>query len=398
MSIADTQQYFVVPLSVQKEGSLYVVGNTDMGEFYQFPEQGVSILNMLGSGDTAAAIKSRLAADDRETVDVDGFVNQLMDIGFIYPESQRQSILERLHVFSQDTRRTFNVDPRVAKAIFSPLPLACYLAIILYAAVDAITNPALRLNVNAFYIEINRTPLFISALILSLIHTVLHELGHMLAAARRGVKSKYGIGNRLWNIVAESDLTGILTLPKSQRYLPMLAGLLVDVLSVALLTLLLDTLLRYGAGPFTIQVVEVLVLEIVIAMAWQFNVFVKTDIYYVISNYLSYPDLDKDARTYLADILYEISFGRFGTKAPSRISDNLIALQAFSFVWLLGRILSLLILFGVFLPTIWRYTASAIQLLRGPPASIWMACDMILYVLITLTILASGMYMWLKHR
>ena len=61
---------------------------------------------------------------------------------------------------------------------------------------------------------------------LSLLQVVLHETAHMLAAARHGIKPKYGIGNRLWTIVAEPDLTGILTLPKSQRYFPMLAGLL----------------------------------------------------------------------------------------------------------------------------------------------------------------------------
>jgi hypothetical protein len=226
----------------------------------------------------------------------------------------------------------------------------------------------------------------------------MHELGHMLAAARQGIKSKYGIGNRLWNIVAESDLTGILTLPKSQRYLPMLAGLLVDILSVSLLTILLRTLLQHDAGAFTIQVVQVLVLETVIAMAWQFNVFVKTDIYFVLCNYFSHPDLDRDARVYLRHVLYRATFGCFGREAPAGIFTNLNVLRVFSLVWVFGRVLSLLILFGVFLPTMWQYLESAVKMLNGPPASVWMACDTILYVAIVLTMLGAGMYMWLKHR
>src|ERR1700733_10958438 len=84
ISALDPQQYYVIPLSVQKEENFYVVGNTDLGDFYQFPEQGVRILQMLRSGDTAATIKSRLAADDPETIDVDGFLSQLTDIEFIY--------------------------------------------------------------------------------------------------------------------------------------------------------------------------------------------------------------------------------------------------------------------------------------------------------------------------
>ena len=41
MSTAGAQQYFVIPLSVQKDGDDYLVGNAEMGDFYQFPEQGV---------------------------------------------------------------------------------------------------------------------------------------------------------------------------------------------------------------------------------------------------------------------------------------------------------------------------------------------------------------------
>ena len=110
----------------------------------------------------------------------------------------------------------------------------------------------------------------------------------MLAAARHGIKSKYGLGNRLWNIVAESDITGILTLPKSKRYFPMVAGVLVDIFSISVTTILIQNLLQHNARPFVIQVCQAVVLENVIAIAWQFNIFVKTDVYYIICNYLSY--------------------------------------------------------------------------------------------------------------
>ncbi len=398
ISAPDMKQYYVIPLSIQKEADSYVVGNSDLGDFYQFPELGVRILQMLRSGDTAAEIKSRLAAEDPETIDVDDFLSKLVAIEFIHPESQRKIIQDRLQVTAKDSRRTLNVAPDVARAIFSIPLLVCYLAVVLYASLDALQNPHLRVNVNAFYTETNKTPLLVILLVLSMLHTVMHELGHMLAAARQGIKSKYGISNRLWSIVAESDLTGILTLPKSKRYLPMLAGLLVDILVVSLLTVLLDALFRHGARPFAIQVVQVLVLEILITMAWQFNVFVKTDIYFVVCNYFSYPDLDRDARTYLGHIVHRTTFGRFGSRASPQVFKHLTVLRAFSAIWLFGRILSLCVLFGVFLPTMWQYISAASKLLSGPSASVWMACDTILYVTMTLTMLGAGMYMWLKNR
>jgi putative peptide zinc metalloprotease protein len=397
MSIAGAQQYFVIPLTVQKDGDDYLVGNAELGDFYQFPEQGVKILNMLTSGLTASAIQSRLHDEDHETVDVDGFVEQLTSIGFIHPETERAQAQERLDAAARDSRRTFNVSPRIAQAIFSTPMMAAYCAIMAYAVVSAILDPRLRINFNAFYIEQYRTPFLLLVLSMALVHVAFHELSHMLAAARRGIKSKYGIGNRLWMIVAESDLTGILTLPRSQRYFPMLAGLMADILWASLLTILVKVLLTVGAGSLAVQLVQALVLDIVISMRWQFDIFVKTDIYFVVCNYFRHPDLDGDARRYLGNLLHHVTLGHYGTAASHRF-QSLMAVRVFSAIWLFGRVMSALVLFGVFLPTMVRYIISAVQLLMGPPVSVWAIVDTFSYVTIMLSMIGAGMYVWIKKR
>jgi putative peptide zinc metalloprotease protein len=397
MSTPDAQ-YFLIPLSVQKEKDGYLVGNSEIGDFYQFPEQGLKILRMIGSGADATTIKTRLATEDGAIVDVDAFVELLSSIGFLHPESKRQTVQQQLRAAAQDQRRVFSVNPRIAQAIFSTPVLLCGACIVLYAAIETIINHELRINFSAFYTETNRTALLLLLMFLSFLQVTMHESGHMLAAARHGIKSKYKFGNRLWTIVAESDLTGILSLPKAQRYFPMLAGLLVDILCASLLTLLLAVLLWDGANAFSIQVVQALVLELIIGMIWQFNIFVKTDIYFVLCNYFGHPDLDREARLYLRDLMFRVTFGLIGTKAAAAGFKNLVMLRIFSSIWLLGRLLSLLVLFGVFLPTMARYLYSAFQMLKGPPDSVWIACDTFMYVSITLTMLGAGMYMWLKNR
>jgi putative peptide zinc metalloprotease protein len=391
-------QYFLIPLSIQKEGDGYLVGNSEMGDFYQFPEQGLKILRMLGSGIDAMTIKARLATEDAELVDVDAFVELLSSIGFLHPESERQSVQQTLLAATQNQRRVFDVDPRIGRAIFSAPVLLCGTCIMLYAAFEMIINPQLRVNFNAFYIETNRTALLLLLMILSFIQVALHESGHMLAAARHGIKSTYTLGNRLWTIVAESDLTGILSLPKAQRYFPMLAGMLVDILCASLLTLLLAVMFRHGATGFSIQVVQALVLELMIGIIWQLNIFVKTDIYYVLCTYFGHPDLDKEAKVYLRDLACRATLGLYGVKAAPSGFKNVAMLRVFSLIWLLGRVMSLLVLFGVALPTMAQYLYSALQMLKGHPDSVWAACDTILYVCISLTILGAGIYMWLKNR
>jgi len=397
MPTEGAQTYAVIPLSVQKDEESYLVGDADSGEFYQFPEVGVRILEMLRSGESAPAISAELAAEGGETFDVDGFVDELMAIGFVHPVGHRPSPAPA-QIGSRDSRRIFYVDPRLARAVFAWPMLGCYFAIIAYALFCAIVDPRLRVNPNAFYTDTNRTALLLLILILSFIEVCLHETGHMLAAARRGVRSRYGIGNRLWMVVAESDLTGILALPKAQRYFPMLAGLLVDFLCAALLTLTLRALLSAGAGGFAIQLVQAVILQIFIGVTWQFNIFVKTDVYFVLCNYFSCPDLDRDARHYLRGLLYRATRGRLGEALSAAGPRNLCGLRAFTAIWLFGRLASLVVLFGVFLPTIAQYVESAVSLLRGPPAAFWMACDTIAYVAIMLTMLSAGMYLWLTQK
>ena len=334
MPVQDAQTYTVIPLSVQKDEDSYLVGDAETGEFYQFPEVGVRILDMFRSGESAPAIRAHLAAEGGEKFDVEGFVEQLMAIGFVHTVGHQPPA----HIASRDSRRIFSVDARAACAVFAWPMLCCYFAIMAYALGCAIVDPRLRINPNAFYVDTNRTPLLLLILILSFVEVCLHETGHMLAAARHGIRSRYGISNRLWMVVAESDLTGILALPKAQRYFPMLAGLLVDLVSAALLTLMLQALLRGGADGFTIQLVQAVILQIFIGVTWQFNIFVKTDIYFVLCNYFSYPDLDRDARHYLRGLLYQATRGRLGEPPAVARTRGLQGLRVFAAIWLFGRV------------------------------------------------------------
>jgi putative peptide zinc metalloprotease protein len=399
MPTLDAHAYNVVPFTVQPDKNGFVVGNSDHGEFYQMPEQGVAILNRLSAGETVMSIKSDVAMDDPDAVDVDDFVDQLAELGFIYPRGGEPRSQAGVVEATADQRRVFAVDSRIAGAFFSgPVRLA-YVAVVTYALVAVLLHPELRINFGAFYTETNRTALLLLLIGLTFIEVCCHECGHMLAAARYGIKPRYGFGNRLWIIVAESDLSGIMALPKSQRYLPMLAGVLVDVLFIAFATILLHILLSCGSGGFTIQVCQAFILELFAGIVWQFDIFVKTDVYFVLCNYFSHPDLDNEARIYIKDLLYRFTFGRFGQSSDITFRDPGV-LRMFSAVWFGGRLLAFSMLFLVFLPTLGKYIVSAVLMLGAgaPPASRWAAIDTIMYAVTMLTTLGIGMYMWLRKK
>jgi hypothetical protein len=326
----------------------------------------------------------------------------LREIGFLYPIADAALHRARVDSAPADRRILFQVDARIARAIFSPVTLLLYVAVVGFAIALAVADPGLRINLQAFFIDRNLAATLVLLLLLSSAAVMLHELGHMLAAARHGISSKLGIGNRLWNIVAEADLSGVLALPKRQRYLPLMAGMMVDVLVIALLTLTIDALRRTammgGATGFTVPLLQALILQIVVTLTWQFNFFLKTDLYYVLSNYWSYPDLDADARLYLSDRIHRLSRGRIGARAESPDYTNTRILNLFAILWVVGRILALGILVLVVVPTLYLYAAKTYRAFRDPAVSSGTVFDLGIFTLISLMILVGGLYMWLRGR
>lgn len=396
---SDDLIYFVIPLSVQKEGDDYCIGNTEIDAFFQFPEQGLRIIEWLREGRSPGAIKSAFASSEEESVDVDDFIETLKDIGFIYPEAERDRYQDAASASDAGDRRLrFSAPIWLARALFSLPMLVVYLAILGLATHAAIENPRLRLNFDAFYLEKHLTLTLVLLLVLYGVTASLHELGHMLTAARHGIRSKLGIGNRLWSLVAEADLTGILTLPKSQRYLPLFGGMIVDLLSIALVTLLIQWLLRQGHDGFVIQLLQALILQIVISISWQFNLFLKTDVYYVVCTYYGHPDLDRAARVYLRDKLHTASFGLRGEKAASIERKHLGVLRAFALLWLVGRISALAFLVLILVPTLARYFVRARDAFTNPATASATAYDAAAFAAISAALFLLGMYMWLRRR
>lgn len=398
---ADEQRYFVIPLSVQPEGEGYYIGNAELGEFYEFPEEGLRIIERLRGGDSVGSIKAAMAVDSGETLDVDDFIEQLREIGFIHAPHDSDQYQQQLHdTAAGDKRLSFKGNIALARALFSSVSLAIYLSVLIFAGLSVYRDPRLLPNLEAFYLERHLTLTLVALLALYLITTMLHELGHMLAAARYGVRSRLGLGNRLWNLVAEADLTGILSLPRNQRYLPLMAGMMVDVLNIALLTLAIGWLLDHHGNAFLVQLLQALVLQLILTISWQLNIFLRTDFYYVACNYFVHPDLDQHARAYLRDRVYHFSSGRFGQAAPTDAAAprNLGILRAFSLLWVAGRASALLLLAFVVIPTLARYVRTAYDSFASPEATYLTALDATAFAAISLALFGAGMYLWLRRR
>ena len=116
----------------------------------------------------------------------------------------------------------------------------------------------------------------------------LQEVSHIL-------KKKYGESYNVKRLV--SEFTQLWSVPRSKRYIPFLAGMLNDGLLIAMAIILLwlsDLGLTARIEPIY-TFAKFLVLVLSLGIMWQFLFFVRTDIYYVVSNMLSCRNLYDDS-------------------------------------------------------------------------------------------------------
>ncbi|HYX53929.1 MAG TPA: hypothetical protein VE783_10805 [Candidatus Limnocylindrales bacterium] len=391
MSSSDRLQ--LVPLSTQKEGDSWLVGSVELNCFFQMPDIAVQIIRLLQQGLLLSEVKAHLQAAGDGDFDLDDFAATLIEIGLAY----RGDSPARTAPPVAPSARWLASAAKVGQVIFS-WPGAClYLLVIGYAALCAVRAPRILPPLHVFYFPGHLTASLLLLLVFYFVMVMLHEMGHMLAAARVGIDSHLGVGTRLWTIVMEADLTGVLSLPRRQRYLPLLAGLVVDVLNVSILLIAVSHLMAVHASPFLIQLLQALTMQILLSMSWQGNVFLRTDLYYVLCNALAYPDLDRDARLYFRSLLFMVSGGRLGVDLPEGQRPWRIAiLRLFSIVWFVGRVGSLYLLFAAAGPTLLRYAVDDYHALTTASAAA-LPWDYIIFTVLSASMLAAGIWMWLAQ-
>ena len=260
------------PLSLVDEGDHVIVGDTLTGRFVAMPPVGAVVIRALQAG---ADLSEARAAGERfvgQDVDVAAFVETLRRLGFIEQD------VDRVTEWRQGPRR------RVIRHLFGRTAWLCYTAALAWSVGCLVAIPDLRPRGNDVIPAANAGAHFLIFLLCCTVVTALHECWHWLAAHAAGIPARLSIGNRLYFVVFETDLSHIWRLPRRQRYGPVLAGLAADSTVLALLLAV-----RAGAGagylalpPSLLRFAATLTYVVVAVMAWQCLIFLRTDLYAVL--------------------------------------------------------------------------------------------------------------------
>jgi hypothetical protein len=274
-------------LSFVSEGDEVVVGRADTGSYAVFPADGAELVRRIADGMSLSQAAAWYEQSFGEPVDIGDLADTLAGLGFV-----RAADEEKVPAKPVGLRR-------LGRAAFSPAAWACYAGLVAAWLVAALHTSAIlprpgqvfftgSLVLVQIVITFGQVPLLF-----------LHEAMHILAGRRLGLPSRLGMSNRLTYIVFETQMNGLNSVPRKARYLPFLAGLVGDLVVFCSLGLIAEAT-RQANGSFSPagRVSLALAFTVLLRMFWQFQLYLRTDLYYVFATALNCHDLH-DASTAL---------------------------------------------------------------------------------------------------
>ncbi|WBP87936.1 hypothetical protein [Kitasatospora cathayae] len=273
-----------------------LVGRLDTGSYAVFPADGAQLLRRLTEGmplDEAAAWYEETF---EEPVDVEDFVATIRELGFVREGGAGEAAPVAPVRFQ-----------RLARAAFSPVAWFCYAAVLVVWLLAVVRHGELRpAPSQIFFVK--------SLLVVQLVITfgqvpllLAHEGFHILAGRRLGLPTKLRLSNRLTYIVAETQTNGLMSVERRKRYLPFLAGMVCDGVVLAVLGLIAAAD-RHDDGGFSTlgRACLALAFTVVMRIFWQFQLYLRTDLYYVFATVLRCYDLHDASKAVLRNRVWRL--------------------------------------------------------------------------------------------
>jgi hypothetical protein len=397
----------VYPFTRQPKGDEIVIGRRDTRTFLALPPDAIEILDFLATGKTVREAGLFYQQRYGEILDLESFLKDLAERGFVcaLPKSIGNATPDAFdwatHVPpDRRVRRHFSRFPEAwARRIFSPAFFVVGALAILGALIALCVDPTILPRRDALFFQEDRSLSLLLLVAFSYTTLFLHEMAHLVAARALGLDASMGIGHRLYVLVAETDLTALWSVPKRQRYVPILAGPWLDLVSASALILLLFATDRHfmTLSSFVYHLGKAMILLYLLRLLWQCYFFLRTDFYYAIITALDCSNLMQDTETFL--------YNRLSRVLPflQRRNESLLpsaearAVYAYAPVWLLGRAAALWVLAFVGLPVTIKYAMAVWHGLQAGYAADPLAfIDSLVLACVALVPSVIGLSLWIR--
>jgi hypothetical protein len=347
------------------DGDEVTIGRPDIDSYAIFPEDGAELVRRLAAG--ASPEEAGRWYEDRygERIDLDHVLGALVELGFLAePGGPGTDPTGGFPAAAAPPPLRWR---RLGRVLLSPAALTGYAVLLGWAVLAMFRRPELVPTYHDLfftqYYSLIEAVLLVAAVPLIL----LHESFHALAGRRLGLRSQLRIGRRLYFLVAETALDGLVAVPRRKRYLPILAGMLVDLVVIAVLVIVAD-LTRQPSGALSLpgRVCLAIAFACVLRVSWQFLFYLRTDLYALVVTVLGCVDLHTTARRVLANRVNRLLRRRHRLLDESvwHPTDRRVA-RWYSWLIVVGYTVNLTMFVIALWPTTYRMFAGALGRFAG---------------------------------
>jgi hypothetical protein len=311
------------PLAISEhdeEPGTFVVGRREGGQFVELPEIGVQAIRLLDGGLTVDEIEE-LLSEGGDRPDVAGLLNELIDLDFV-------DTVDGHKLPDPVARKGVQLGwlrPVHVRWLFARPAKLGYFALLLAAMITIARRPDLLPTYEDFFwtdyvglATLGNTVLFVVA-------GAIHELMHFAAARSFDLPARIGLGTRLVYLAMQTDVSAAWTLPRRQRFRIYLAGMAWDSASISTAILVQS---YTSPAPVVTALLAAYVLVSLVSVVFQFQVFMRTDMYFVLMDLMRCRDLFHDGLRYAGYLAMRAARTMRGRPAPPNPIQALPAKEA----------------------------------------------------------------------
>jgi putative peptide zinc metalloprotease protein len=390
----------VLAYTVQADGNDFIIGSPHVGKYVSVPADVLEILRALEAGQSLQRICDDYHQLHGETPDLGDLIAALTSCGILASVQTRNDGSGAASSDMPPTRYHFEwISPSAARLIWNRYTLSLMAAIVAAALLALASQPSLMPGWRAFYFPRDTAAHLLGLMLLGISSTFIHEMAHLTAARAAGVSCRFSIGNMLWFIVWHTDMNGVWALPRKRRYLPILAGPIVDAVSAAAIVLYMAAAESFAWTLSTLarNILSALLFLYIMRIVWQCYFFLRTDFYYAFSNLLGCRSLMQDTEGWLRNRWASLRRRAEAVDQSALPAHERRLLPGYAAIWLTGRAVAFGMLLLVQLPLFVNYLLLLIESVNAPKTGHGPTTSALLAGLMFSAFLLVGLVMWIRE-
>ncbi|MEU7390128.1 hypothetical protein [Streptomyces tanashiensis] len=289
MNVTRSSRVTLHPLLFKEEEDSWVVGRMDTGEFVELPHEAVTFLRELNT--TSEVRSAWRSVQERHGQDIDAltFVGDLIDLGFVSAVDDRP-VGAPARAPSLARLRAGHV-----RWVFSRPAVACVLVLVIVGWIASALRHDLFPSYHSYFVVDSPSVSLAWNTVIFLTALGIHEFWHLAAARADNVYARIGVGTRLQFLVAQTTVSGLWGSSRHVRIRVYLAGVVSDLVIVSVCSITISLAEPTG---FALRALKALMLALLLSVAQQFALYMRTDMYFVLQELLGCKNLYADSWDY----------------------------------------------------------------------------------------------------